>query len=151
MLQWCLSFCRFILSAHMIMELNWSDHHLLGHHTNQSSSLSITQFGQEDSSGDIPGCFKLFPLRVTETTCFCEPSMKQNFFLNSSPDVWLDANLFLISTDCSFDLRAWYWRGMNTFARHCMHKYIFHKWISHCLSKLHFLWVIHSYKTLPSC
>ncbi len=29
-------------------------------------------------------------------------------FLNSSPDVWLDANLFLSSTDCSFDPRAWF-------------------------------------------
>ncbi len=46
-------------------------------------------------------------LVVSETTCFCDPSMKQNFFLNSSPDVWLDANLFLSSTDCSFDPRAW--------------------------------------------
>ncbi len=60
------------------------------------------------SSRKSPGCFKRLPLRVTETTCFCEPSMKQNFFLNSSPDVWLDAHLFLSSTGSSFDLRAWF-------------------------------------------
>ncbi len=60
------------------------------------------------SSKKNPGCFKLLPLRVTETTCFCDLSMKQIFFLNSSPDVWLYANLFLSSTDCSFDPRAWF-------------------------------------------
>ncbi len=51
-------------------------------------------------------------IKVTETTCICDPSMKQNFFQNSSPDVWLDTNLFLRSTGSSFDLRAcfllWY-------------------------------------------
>ncbi len=70
-------------------------------------SPSVAQFGQEASSKKNPGCFKLLPLRVTETTCFCDPSMKP-IFLNSSPDVWLDAILFLISTDCSFDPRAWF-------------------------------------------
>ncbi len=76
--------------------------------TQPSPSPSIAQFGQEASSKKNPGCFKLLPLRVTETTCFCDPSMKQNFFLNSSPDVWLDANLFLSSTGSSFDPRAWF-------------------------------------------
>ncbi len=52
----------------------------------------------------------VFHLRLTETTCFCDSSMKQIFFLNSSTDVWLDATLFLSSTDCSFDLRAWFLR-----------------------------------------
>ncbi len=33
--------------------------------------------------------------RITETTCFCETSMQYNVFLNSSPDVWFDANLSL--------------------------------------------------------
>ncbi len=47
-----------------------------------------------------------FHLRVTETTCFCDPSMKHNFFLNSSSDVRLDANLLLSSTGSFFDLRA---------------------------------------------
>ncbi len=60
-------------------------------------SPSIGQFGQEASSRKSPGCFKLL-LWIMEATCFCEPSMKQNFFLNSSPDVWLDAILFLSST-----------------------------------------------------
>ncbi len=50
------------------------------------------------SSKKSPVCFKLLLLRVTETTCFCETSMQQNCFLNSSPDVWFDANLFLSST-----------------------------------------------------
>ncbi len=54
----------------------------------------LHQFGQEASSRNSPCCFKLLPLRVTEITCFCDPSMKQNFFLNSSPDVWLDSNGF---------------------------------------------------------
>ncbi len=94
------------------MELNQSDHQVLQHHSIQSPSPSIAQFGQEASSKKSPGCFKRLPLRVTETTCFCDPSMKQNFFLNSSPDVSLDSNLFLSSTGSSFDLRAgfllWY-------------------------------------------
>ncbi len=30
------------------------------------------------------------------------------FFLNSSPDVWLDENLFLSSTESYFDRRAWF-------------------------------------------
>ncbi len=86
-LQWCFSFYRNLLSPHMIMELNYSDHHVLGHHSNQSPSPSVAQFGQEANSKKNPGCFKLLPLRVTETTCFCDLSMKQIFFLNSSPDV----------------------------------------------------------------
>ncbi len=32
------------------------------------------------SSRKSPCCFKLLPLRVTETTCFCDPSMLQKFF-----------------------------------------------------------------------
>ncbi len=36
------------------------------------------------------------------------PFNEAEFFLNSSPDVWLDANLFLSSTDSSFDPRAWF-------------------------------------------
>ncbi len=87
----------------MILEINYIDHQVLRH-----PSPSIAQFGQEDYSKKNPGCFKLLPLRVTECTCFCDPSMKQNYFLNSCPDVWLDANLFLSSTDSSFDLSAWF-------------------------------------------
>ncbi len=36
------------------------------------------------------------------TTWLCEP------FLNTSPDVWLDTNLFLSCTGSYFDLRAWF-------------------------------------------
>ncbi len=79
-LLWCLSFCRFLLSPHMIMELTLSDNQVLGHHTNQSPSPSIAQFGQEASSRKNPGCFKLLLLRVTETTCICDPSMQHIFF-----------------------------------------------------------------------
>ncbi len=39
---------------------------VLGHHTNQSTSPSVPQFGQEASSKKNPGCFKLLPLSVTE-------------------------------------------------------------------------------------
>ncbi len=78
-LLWCLSFCRFLLSPHMIMELTLSDNQVLGHHTNQSPSPSIAQFGQEASSRKNPGCFKLLLLRVTETTCICDPSMQHIF------------------------------------------------------------------------
>ncbi len=64
----------------MIMELDYSDYQVVDHHSNQSPSPSIAQFGQEASSRKSPGCFKHLPLRVTETTCFWEPSMKQNCF-----------------------------------------------------------------------
>ncbi len=47
-----------------------------------------------------PGCFKLLPLRTMEAT-FCESSMQHNYFLNSSPDVWLDAILSLSSKGSS--------------------------------------------------
>ncbi len=49
-----------------------------------------------------PGCSKLLPLRVMET------SMQHNFFRNSSPEVWFDAILSLSSTGSLFDLRAWF-------------------------------------------
>ncbi len=68
----------------MIMELK-SDHQVLSHHSNQSPSPLLAQFGQEASSKKNPGYFKQLRLRAIETTCFCNPSMKQNFFLNSSP------------------------------------------------------------------
>ncbi len=79
MLQWGMSFCRGFPSVHMIMELRYSDHQLLGLLSRQGPPPSIVQFGQEASSRKSPGYFKLLPLRVTETTCFCEPSMPQNF------------------------------------------------------------------------
>ncbi len=106
-LQWCLSLCRFLLSPHMIMELNYSDHQILRHHSNQRPSASIAQFGQEASSKKNPGCFKLLPLRVTETTFFCDPSMKQNFFLNSSPD-GLTQTCFLALQTVLWTPRAWF-------------------------------------------
>ncbi len=46
----------------------------------QHEAPSVALFGQEASSRNSPGCFKLLPLRVTKTTFFCDPSMKQNFF-----------------------------------------------------------------------
>ncbi len=107
-LQWCLSFCRLLLFLHMIIEFNKSDHQVLGHHSNQSPSPSIVQFCLEASSRKSPGCSKLLPFRVTETTWFCDASMQHNFFLNSSPDVWFDAILSLSSTCSLFDLRAWF-------------------------------------------
>ncbi len=84
-LQWCLSFCIW----------SWSStRETIGFlATTLSPSPSVARFGQETSSKKSPG-FKLLPWRGTETTCFC--------------DVWLDANLFLSSTDCAFDLRAWF-------------------------------------------
>ncbi len=41
--------------------------------------------GYGASSKKYPVCFKCIPLRVTETTCFCYPSMKQNFFSELFP------------------------------------------------------------------
>ncbi len=105
-LQRCLSFCRFFLSPHMIMELK-SDHQVLGHHSNQSPSPSIAQFGQEASSKKNPGCFKLIP-KGNKDYMLLWSFNEAEFFMNTSTDVWLDANLFLSSTNCSFDPRAWF-------------------------------------------
>ncbi len=51
---------------------------------NRSPSPSVAQFEQMSSSRKSPGCFKLL-LRVTETTCFCDPSVKQSFFSELFP------------------------------------------------------------------
>ncbi len=64
------------------------DYQVLGHQSNQGPSPSVAQFGHEAGSRESPGCFKLLPL--TETTCFCEISMLQNFFLYPCPDQCLD-------------------------------------------------------------
>ncbi len=74
-----------------------------------------------------------------ETTCFCEPSMKQIYFLNSSPDVWLDANVFLSSTDSYFDPRAWFllWYSLSALLRCvCLSKSYPFNWICHRLPSL---------------
>ncbi len=55
--------------------------------SNQSPSPSIAQFGQEASSKNNPGCFKLLPLRVTETTRFCDPSNKADVFYSTLPQM----------------------------------------------------------------
>ncbi len=74
-LQWCLSFCRFPIRF-LVTTLTKALLHQL---------LSLAR---------RPGRVKLLPLRLTETTCFCETSMQHNFFfLNSSPDVWFTAIL----------------------------------------------------------
>ncbi len=39
--QWCLSFCKFLLSPYKIMELNQSDHQCFDHLSNQDPSPSI--------------------------------------------------------------------------------------------------------------
>ncbi len=137
-LQWCLSFCRFLLhiwscssTRATIRFLVTTPIKALLHHL-----LSLA------SSRKSPGCFKLVQLRVTETTCFCDPLMKQNLFLNSSPDVWLDTNLFLSSTDNYFELRAWFllWYALSAIRPFikmvCVSKsYPFH-WIHHRLPSL---------------
>ncbi len=72
----CLSFCKFLQSAHMIMSSNRVTIRVLHHPSNQSPSPSVAQFGQEASSRKNPGCFKLLPLRETQRLHASE----QNFF-----------------------------------------------------------------------
>ncbi len=72
---------RSVKSPYMIMELNQSHHLLLGYYYNQSPFPLISQFGQEASSKKSPGCSKLLPLKITESTSVCEPSMQQTKFL----------------------------------------------------------------------
>ncbi len=45
----------------------------------------MSRAGYGASSKKCPVCFKCIQLRVTETTCFCYPSMKQNFFSELFP------------------------------------------------------------------
>ncbi len=138
-LQWCLSFCRFLLSPHMIMELNYSDIRIL---VSTLTKVLLRQLLSLAKRPPNPGCFKLLPLRVTETTCFCEPSMKQNFIRNSSPVVCLDTNLFLSSTDCSFDPRACFllWSALSAikpFIKTCVpFRIIPFNWMCHRLPSL---------------
>ncbi len=94
-LQWYLSY-RFLPSAYMIIKLNWNDHQLLGHHTNQGPSPLVALL---TSSRKSPGCFKLLSLRVTETTWFCEPSMKQKFF-------WTLPRMCGLTQTCFWSLQA---------------------------------------------
>ncbi len=62
----------------------------------------LHQLLRSSSSRKSPGRFKRLLLKITDTTCFCETSMKQNFLLSASSDLWLDSNLFLSSTCSSF-------------------------------------------------
>ncbi len=70
------------ISTYMIMELNWVTIRFLV--TTLTKAL-LHQFGQEDSSKKNPGCFKLLPLWIMETTWFCETSMKQKLFSELFP------------------------------------------------------------------
>ncbi len=47
-------------------------------------------------------------LHVTDTTCFCDPSMKHNFFCTLSQMCGLMQTCFWALQDCSFDPRAWF-------------------------------------------
>ncbi len=76
------------------------------HIWSKDQSQSVAQFGQEASSRRSPGCFKLLPLRVTNMLLWAFNAAE--ILLNSSPDVWLGAMLFLSSTGSLFDLRAWF-------------------------------------------
>lgn len=103
-LHWHLSFCRFLLYPHIIIELNYSDHQVLGHHTNQSISPSIARFGQEASSRKSPGCFKLLALTFNAAEIILYPT----------PDLCLDTILSWRSTDNS--CMAWFvlWHALLT-------------------------------------
>ncbi len=140
--QCCIDVCPFVSFFHLLpssMELK-SDHQLLGHLYNQAPSPSIAQFGQEASSRKSPSCSKRLPLWIMLATCFCEPSVQQIFFLNSSPDLCLDASLFLNSTGSYFDLRAWFllwyaFSAVRPFLRGvCLSKSYSFNWIWHSLS-----------------
>ncbi len=77
-----------------------------------------------------------------ETTCFCDPSMKQKCFLNYSPDVWLDANCFwalqtvLLTPGLGF-CSDMHYQLLDISLRHV------------CLSKSYpFNWICHRLKTV---
>ncbi len=120
-LQGCLSFCKSLPSVHTIMDLIYSDRHFLV--TSLTKALLHQLLGLA-SSRKSPGCSKLLLLWILKATWLCEPSMQQNFFLNSSPDVWLDANQFLSSTGSYFDLGAWFL--LRTFIKMCVPFQIIH-------------------------
>ncbi len=89
---------------------SWSsarDHQLLGHHSNQSSSPSAAQFGQEASSKES-WLFQTSSIMDNEGYMFLWIFNEADLFLNTSSDVWLDVNPFLSTKDCSFDPRAWF-------------------------------------------
>ncbi len=82
-LQWCLSFCKFLQSCIYDhgAELEWPSGSWSPHQALLNQLLSLA------SSRKNPGCFKLLLLRVTKTTRICEPSMKQNFFFWTRPQM----------------------------------------------------------------
>ncbi len=98
-LQWCLSFCKFLPSPYKIMELNQSDYQCLDHLSNQDPSPSIAQSDQEARSTKSPDCFKLYPLR--------RPNAPVNRIVFCSlPQICLNRILSLSSAGHSFDLMS---------------------------------------------
>ncbi len=67
--------------------------------------LSLSR--REVSSKKNPGCLKLVPLRLMETTCLFDPSM-QNIFIWTLPQMCSLMHTCFWALQTSFDLRAWF-------------------------------------------
>jgi len=91
------------------MELNQTEHQILGHHSNPGPSPSIAQFGgQLKSPGysevpkDCGGYMLLWIFNTAECFVYC-----------SLPQICLDTMLFLSSTGSSFALMAWFFQLLD--------------------------------------
>ncbi len=91
----------------------------------------------EASSKKNPGCFKLLPLRVTETTRFCDPSMK-NIFSWTLPQMcgcfWaLQTVLLTAGLDFCSNM---HYQLLDLLRRVCLSKLYPINWICHRLTSL---------------
>ncbi len=142
-MECCSDVCPFVDFSYLHI-WSWSstsDHQVLGHHTNHSPSPSVAQFVLEASSRKSTSCFKLLPLRVTETTFFCEPSMKHIFF-------WTLPQMRGLTQTCFWAIQAVILTSGLVFYSD-IHYQLLDLLLRHgCLSKLYqFNWICHR---LPS-
>ncbi len=102
-------------------------------------------FGQEASSRQRPGCSKLIPLRIMETTCICQPLMQQIFFWTLSQISFLtEFCLCTLQVVHSFELRSWLYIYIYAFSAVgavdllmrgvCLSKPYLFNWICHRLT-----------------
>ncbi len=125
-LQWCLSFCRFLLSPDMRFLVTSLDKALL----HQVLSLA--------SSKKKPGRFKTSSIKGNRDHMLLWPFNAAEMFLNSSPDLWFQYNP--VSTDNSLDFMDWLllWHALLTvgpytdrcvcLSKSCPINSVYHRW-----------------------
>ncbi len=122
-LQWCLFFCRFLLSPCMIMEVEYDQ--VLDHQSNQgpfSISCSVWPGGQLYEESWL---FQTSFIKVNRD--YMHPWMfnAAETVLYPSPDLCLDTILSWRSTDNSFDFLAWFVLWLAVLAVGTLYRQVF--------------------------